>query len=73
LKKGLLTRIEREMAVHARDGLGHIQFKMNALEDADVVREPLRAARAGVRIDSSSATPAGSVPGSPTSRRRCAS
>jgi polyphosphate kinase len=51
LKKALLTRIERESAAHARGGLGHIQFKMNALEDADVVRALYDASRAGVSID----------------------
>ena len=51
LKKALLARIEREIAAHARDGKGHIQFKMNALEDVDLVRALYLAARAGVRID----------------------
>src|SRR5262249_54141001 len=51
LKKALLARIEREIAVQARQGTGHIQFKMNALEDVDVVRALYGAARAGVRID----------------------
>ncbi len=51
LKKALLARIEREIAAHARDGSGHIQFKMNALEDVDVVRALYGAAQAGVRID----------------------
>jgi polyphosphate kinase len=51
LKKGLLTRIEREVAVHARAGGGHLQLKMNALEDVDLVRALYEAARAGVRID----------------------
>ena len=51
LKKALLARIEREAAVHARSGDGHIQLKMNALEDADVARALYAAARAGVRVD----------------------
>jgi len=51
LKKALLARIEREIAAHARDGKGHIQFKMNALEDVDLVRALYLAARAGLRID----------------------
>jgi polyphosphate kinase len=51
LKRALLARIEREIAAHARDGTGHIQFKMNALEDVDVVRALYVAAQAGVRID----------------------
>jgi polyphosphate kinase len=36
LKKALLARIDREVAAHARDGSGHIQFKMNALEDVEL-------------------------------------
>jgi polyphosphate kinase len=51
LKKALLARIEREIAAHGHDGAGHVQFKMNALDDVDVARALYRAARAGVRID----------------------
>jgi polyphosphate kinase len=48
LKSGLLQRIERERALGSR---GLIQFKMNALEDADITRALYRAAAAGVRVD----------------------
>jgi polyphosphate kinase len=48
LKRALLERIERERALGS-DGL--IQFKMNALEDADITRALYRASQAGVRID----------------------
>jgi polyphosphate kinase len=51
LKKALLARIEREIVAHGRDGAGHVQFKMNALDDVEVARALYRAARAGVRID----------------------
>jgi polyphosphate kinase len=51
LKKGLLTRIEREVRQHKPDNPGRIQFKMNALEDADAVRALYRASMAGVRVD----------------------
>jgi polyphosphate kinase len=51
LKKALLMRIEREMALHAEQGGGLIQFKMNALEDGDIVRALYRASMAGVKID----------------------
>jgi polyphosphate kinase len=51
LKKALLSRIEREMALHAEKGGGLIQFKMNALEDGDIVRALYRASMAGVRVD----------------------
>jgi polyphosphate kinase len=48
LKPGLLERIERERALGAQ---GLIQFKMNALDDADIVRALYRAAQAGVQVD----------------------
>ena len=48
LKRALLERIERERSLGAE---GLIQFKMNALEDADVTRALYRASQAGVRID----------------------
>jgi len=48
LKQALLDRIERERALGAD---GHLQFKMNALEDADITRALYRAAQAGVRIE----------------------
>lgn len=51
LKKGLLARIEREVALHAEQGGGLIRFKMNALEDGDIVKALYRASMAGVRID----------------------
>lgn len=50
LKTALLMRIEREIAVKAGNGEGLIQFKMNALEDGDVVRALYRASMAGVKV-----------------------
>jgi polyphosphate kinase len=51
LKKALLSRIERESAVHSAASPGLIQFKMNALEDADITRALYRASQAGVHVD----------------------
>ncbi len=51
LKKGLLTRIEREIVAHSAEDPGHLQFKMNALEDVDIARALYRASQAGVRVD----------------------
>ncbi|BCG48360.1 Polyphosphate kinase [Citrifermentans bremense] len=51
LKKALLARIEREVALHQESGGGVIQFKMNALEDGDIVKALYRASMAGVRVD----------------------
>ena len=51
LKKLLLAHIEREMLQHAKNGGGLIQFKMNALEDGDIVKALYRASMAGVAVD----------------------
>jgi polyphosphate kinase len=51
LKRGILEKIDREIAVHERHGNGHIQMKMNALEDSDIVRALYKASRAGVKLD----------------------
>jgi polyphosphate kinase len=51
LKKALIARIDREISLHSASSPGHLQFKMNALEDADVTRALYRASMAGVKID----------------------
>jgi polyphosphate kinase len=51
LKKVLLAYIEREIVQHVKSGGGLIQFKMNALDDGDIVKALYRASMAGVRVD----------------------
>ena len=51
LKKALLEKIAREAAGHSKERPGRIIFKMNALEDTDVVRALYQASMAGVTID----------------------
>ncbi|MCP5363734.1 MAG: polyphosphate kinase 1 [Hyphomicrobiales bacterium] len=51
MKKMLLAKIEREIAVQGMDNQGQIRFKCNALEDADVVEALYRASQAGVQVD----------------------
>jgi polyphosphate kinase len=51
LKRALLAKIEREIELQAGGEQGHIQFKTNALEDADIVRALYRASNAGVTVD----------------------
>ena len=51
LKQALLTKIEREIALHREYGGGLIQFKINALEDGDIVKALYKASHAGVVID----------------------
>lgn len=48
LKPALLERIDREQALGSE---GLLQFKLNALEDADITRALYSAARAGVQVD----------------------
>jgi len=51
LKKALLAKIQREIE-HRHDGRrGLIQFKLNALEDADITRSLYKASQAGVHVD----------------------
>jgi polyphosphate kinase len=51
LKKSLLKKIEHETLLQQQGKRGHIQFKMNALEDVDITRALYKAAHAGVKID----------------------
>lgn len=51
LKKALLAKIEREIAVHQPESPGLIQMKINALEDADITKALYQAAQAGVKVD----------------------
>lgn len=51
LKPALLDKIEREIKGHSEKQPGLIQFKMNALEDADITAALYRAAMAGVKVD----------------------
>jgi polyphosphate kinase len=51
LKRGLLSRIEREIKVSSAAAPGLIQFKVNALEDVDITRALYRASQAGVKVD----------------------
>jgi polyphosphate kinase len=51
LKAALLRKIKRERELHSPESPGLIQFKMNALEDADITRALYEATRDGVRVD----------------------
>jgi len=51
LKAALLDKIEREIGHQKAGGKGLLQWKVNALEDVDVVRALSRASQAGVQID----------------------
>ncbi|HEY5674017.1 MAG TPA: polyphosphate kinase 1 [Malonomonas sp.] len=51
LKKALQDRIEREIALHTPEKPGLLRFKMNALEDVDIVKALYRASQAGVKVE----------------------
>ncbi len=51
LKKALLEKIEREIARHSKAHPGLLRFKMNALDDIDIIRALYRASRAGVQVE----------------------
>ncbi|MDJ0780072.1 MAG: polyphosphate kinase 1 [Gammaproteobacteria bacterium] len=52
LKRALLDKIQREIDHCAQNPeRGHIQIKINALEDKDIVRALYQASQCGVRID----------------------
>ena len=51
IRKGIIERIEREIALHLEHGNGHLIFKMNSLVDPQVINALYRASQAGVRID----------------------
>ncbi len=51
LKRAMLEKIDREIDKHTASSPGHIQFKMNALEDADIAKALYRACQAGVKVD----------------------
>lgn len=51
LKRALLDKIRREIDQHSAESPGHIQFKINALEDKDVVRALYEASQGGVKVD----------------------
>lgn len=50
MKRGLLAKIDREIAGHSTDRPGLIRFKANALEDPDIVEALYRASAAGVTV-----------------------
>ena len=51
LKNSLLSKIQREITKHSESSPGLIQFKVNALEDKDIIKALYQASQAGVRVD----------------------
>jgi len=51
LRRRLEVLIAREIEVARKGGRGHLIFKMNALEDPEMIKLLYRASQAGVRVD----------------------
>jgi polyphosphate kinase len=51
IRSGLEKLVRAEIERHAQHGDGHLIFKMNALEDAGMIRLLYEASRAGVTVD----------------------
>ncbi|MFA5332229.1 MAG: polyphosphate kinase 1 [Methanoregula sp.] len=51
LRKNIISRIEREIASHTKNGNGHLIFKMNALVDQKCIEALYRASMAGVKVE----------------------
>jgi polyphosphate kinase len=51
LKSEILQRIEREIAFHQKTGKGYLAFKLNNLEEKDIIKALYRASMAGIQIE----------------------
>ncbi|MGD0804941.1 MAG: polyphosphate kinase 1 [Candidatus Bathyarchaeia archaeon] len=51
LKKEIISRINREIERHQKDGNGYIAIKVNNLDDKDIIKTLYLASQAGVRVD----------------------
>lgn len=51
MQEQLIAHIDREIALHEKDGGGYIALKMNSLVDKHCIRALYRASQAGVKVD----------------------
>ena len=51
LKNEILKRIDQEIAFHRKTGKGYLAFKLNNLEEKDVIQALYRASMEGIKID----------------------
>jgi polyphosphate kinase len=51
LKSEILKRIDREIAYQRKTGKGYIAFKLNNLEEKDIIKALYKASIAGIKID----------------------
>jgi polyphosphate kinase len=51
LKKEILKRIEKEISFHQKTGKGYLAFKLNNLEETEIIQALYRASMAGIKVD----------------------
>ncbi len=51
LKSDILKRIDQEIAFHHKTGKGYLAFKLNNLEETDVIQALYKASMSGIKID----------------------
>ena len=51
LKKEILKRIEKEISFHQKTGKGYLAFKLNNLEETEIIQALFRASMAGIKVD----------------------
>ena len=51
LKKEILRRIDREISFHQKTGKGYLAFKLNNLEEKEIIQALYKASMAGIKID----------------------
>lgn len=51
LRRELTARIDREIALHKKNGGGHLIFKLNAISDKESIEALYRASAAGVKVE----------------------
>jgi polyphosphate kinase len=51
LKREILRRIDREISFHQKTGRGYLAFKLNNLEEKEIIQALYKASMAGIKID----------------------
>lgn len=51
LKKEILRRIDKEISLHEKTGKGYLAFKLNNLEETEIIQALYKASMAGIKID----------------------
>jgi len=51
LKKEILKRIEKEISFHQKTGKGYLAFKLNNLEETEIIQALYKASMAGIKVD----------------------